>query len=144
MENSVDYSIVSPTGSRLRRAIKRAVEIARPNDFQYRHGAVLFRGNKIYGVGRNQDRPVFWVQYLARAGEKPVFETMHAEVSCMHRVPKDVIEGSYVLVIRLSRAGALTFSMPCGTCQHEMRRKKVAKCYFSIDRDTFGLIDFRA
>jgi tRNA(Arg) A34 adenosine deaminase TadA len=140
----MNYEIVTPTGSRMRRAIKRAVEVAAPNDYQFRHGAVLFRGKRMHNTGRNRSRPVFWVQYQARpVGTKPESLSMHAEVSCMHRVPKDIIEGSNVLVVRLSKTGDLTFSKPCGTCQHEMKRKKIAKCYFSIDNERLGLMDFR-
>lgn len=134
---------MSEVGARVKKAIKYAKAAAlKCNDgFQYRHGAALLRGNKVLSTGVNQPRPVSWVHYNKR--QDPFFLTMHAEISCIHGIDGNKIRGSTVVVVRVSKNQVLTNSKPCGTCIHEMRRKQVSKCYYSVADNQIGVLDLR-
>lgn len=60
----------------------------------------------------------------------------HAEVRLLRKLGHD----GTVFVARVSRkTGQLVMSRPCEICQIFLRSKRVAKCYYSINEENYGL-----
>lgn len=136
----------SQLGTRVRDALELALVQARRAPQHFRHGAVLFRGKEVYGLGTNQMRPAGWVRkncwHPTKKGDAELSTwTMHAEIACLHGVARDTIAGKNVAVVRINRNGQLVNSRPCRLCQVELHRRGVHRIYFSLDDDTFGRMD---
>ena len=63
---------------------------------------------------------------------------MHAEISAMHYVPKQLLQGADMVVIRIGKGGALLNSKPCVTCRYTMKKKGIRRVYYSTNE---GLIE---
>jgi tRNA(Arg) A34 adenosine deaminase TadA len=65
---------------------------------------------------------------------------VHAE----YRVVKKLDVGSVIYVIRLGRKeNVLRNSKPCSACESVMKNNGVAKCYYSISNNEFGVLTFK-
>jgi len=127
--------------SRVRAVLPNAVSQALlSTDMRERHGACVLKGARVLGSGFNSMRPLGYI----RASRNRQFcnERAHAETSAMHRVCRDSLRGSTIIVIRLARDSSIVGSRPCDTCMRVMVRKGIKRCYYSVDSVTFGLIKF--
>ncbi len=132
--------------SRVKDAIDLAVVQARKSNGGYRHGSVLFRGPRVLGLGHNELRHVSWVTSLpGDAGDTNLTDwNVHAEVSCLHNVRKDLTAGADMVVVRIGRSGAIRLSQPCSRCLRTVTRQGVRRVYYSITEDLYGRIDLAA
>ena len=100
-------------GCRVRDAIEAAILQAKKSPCAYRHGAILINKSKIINKGFNQMRPAAWVRF--NRNRDFASWTMHAEISCMHKVPREVLRGKTLVVVRINKSGNLVNSKPCST-----------------------------
>jgi len=113
--------------------VELAIMQARKSPMQYRHGAVLWKDNKILQTGYNF--PV----------HMPVEDTkqfsIHAERDCLKGLRSDQIYGSSLLSVRITnKIENLTSSKPCRGCMALLRRKKVKRVFwFDSDGDLHRL-----
>lgn len=75
----------------------------------FRHGAVLFGGNRVINVGRN-------FANKTHPGSNNPYKTIHAEFDAILGVPRWQLEGSNLLVVRLNMSGDFVLSEPCTHC----------------------------
>ena len=97
--------------------------------YKYRHGAVIFRGKKVIGVGWNKRRrtPV-----LYSYGYKTCM--LHAESAAILDVNYlDDIRGSDIMVVRICKT-KLGNSKPCEYCMAMIKEVGIRNVYYS-DRD---------
>lgn len=103
--------------------VELAICQARKSPMQYRHGAVLWKDNKILQTGYNF--PVV----MPRADAKQF--SIHAERDCLKGLRADQIYGSSLLSVRITlKKEWLTSSRPCKGCMSLLRRKGVNKVYW--------------
>lgn len=92
----------------------------------YRHGAVVFKGNKILGAGYN------WPKALP-GGENRQF-SIHSERDALKGLRKDQIRGSDMFCIRVTRGGNYGLAAPCLGCQKLLKRKGIRKVHWLDDQ----------
>lgn len=134
---------IKDLGASLTAALKLAKETALCSEHEFRHGAVLFRKGEIFNSGSNSYRTVGWTQRQAHRynRRKVVNHSMHAEIACMHRIPKDVISGSDIFVVRVGIDNEFLLSKPCSYCEKVMRFKKIRRCFYTINNEEIGKIE---
>jgi tRNA(Arg) A34 adenosine deaminase TadA len=135
-------------GSRLRDMLNQCVLHAQKSPLFLRHGAICFKGPKILGEGYNDTRPSPWAWQTLRKNipENHVhFRNSHAEVSCMRNVGEKALRGADMMVVRIGRplGQELRFSRPCKYCHALLKKKGIRKVYYSMDSDSFGIMDIR-
>ena len=111
---------------------------ARDDSYPFLHGAVLFKGPRIYATGFNQPRYVRWPHLFGIETN-----TLHAEVACIHGIPDETVRGKDLLVVRINRSGDLANSKPCSNCQRLMEIKGIRRCYYSIGPNKVGVMQVR-
>ena len=88
----------------------------------YRHGSVVFKGNKILGAGYN------WP--VAPPGGEARRFSIHSERDALKGLRGDQIYGSDVFSVRVTKSGGLANAAPCVGCQKLLKRKGIRKVYW--------------
>ena len=90
---------------------------------QHKLGCCLVKGNRIIGLGFNQDK-------TSPKSTNP-FNTLHAEVSAIINADEEDIKGSVAYVYRETRLGTLGMSKPCKFCSEMLRSLGVKAVYYT-------------
>lgn len=64
------------------------------------------------------------------------------EHHCEARLCRKLTPGSTVYVARVSRAGDWALARPCANCERLLRNRGVARCYYTIAPDEYGVLVF--
>ena len=114
---------------RLVRFRELAVRTAQVSDFpRQKHGAVLFKGPRVYSLGFNTNRIVGWTKNFGVN-----YWSMHAELACLHGMSDRQLKGADLMVIRINAFGKPTLSKPCEKCFQMMALKNIRRCYYSLN-----------
>lgn len=62
----------------------------------------------------------------------------HAEARVARKLDKHAV----IYVSRVTRSGKIAIAKPCKNCEKLMRLRKVARCYYTIDENEYGCIEF--
>ena len=102
----------------------------------YRHGAVLVKGNKIRSVAVNKNaHSSFGNRFRSRdCGHA----THHAELGCVLGLDRGVTTGAIVYVVRIGKGGEFRMSKPCPMCHQALLHVGVKRVVYSIDENTAG------
>ena len=115
-------------------AARRIAETSTYRD--YRHGAVLVKGNKIINSCNNQNRHVKFGRRFRR--RDCGHATQHAELGCVLGIDRTVTKGASVYVVRIGKGGEYRLSMPCEMCQQVLKHVGVKKVHYSINDEKYG------
>lgn len=113
-----------------------AIEFARkealrnPDGLLFSHAAVVFRGNEILAVGRNQLSPCSIAGDFRRHWF--VDHTRHAEIDAVARIRKHHFEGCDIVVVRVTDGGQMVQSRPCSMCYPFLKHHNFRRIYYSI------------
>lgn len=119
------------------RIINTAIQKAKESQLEFRVGAVLYKGSSILRASENT------IKYIGyRKKYFPFTPTRHAEVAVMHQVPRDILRGCSILVIRLDRDDRLTCSKPCLACFLSMKEAGISKAYYTDYNGVMQKLDF--
>ena len=102
--------------------IETACSQACKSPLGYRHGSVIFKGNKILGAGYNW--PV-----APPGGEKRQF-SIHSERDALKGLRSDQVRGSDIFSVRVTRGGSYALAAPCKGCQKLLKRKGIRKVHW--------------
>jgi deoxycytidylate deaminase len=108
------------------RAAYIAASIAETGEMSDRHGAVIYRGNKIISKGINKHK----THPLASRYYK--YPYMHAEFDSIIKA-KQSIQGCSLAVVRISNKGELLQSKPCLSCLEFMKKSGIKFITYSHD-----------
>jgi tRNA(Arg) A34 adenosine deaminase TadA len=102
--------------------------MAKENDHDFKIAAVVFKGGSIIRGSINTEK---FIGY-----RKNIFEfipTRHAEIMCLHNMPKSKLEGCSMIVVRVNRAnnGVLSAAKPCKACMTAIKSAGIKKVYYS-------------
>ena len=61
---------------------------------------------------------------------------------CEARLSRKLDVASIVFVARTTRSGAVALARPCVGCQLAMKHRGVAKCYYTISSNEYGVLVF--
>lgn len=105
----------------MQRLINACIQEALKSDCLYSHGAIAFKGGKIFSKGHNS----------TKSGRilKMNVPSIHAECACMRGLRST--KGMKILVLRVGRGGELRLSKPCSLCRDVMMKSGIHKVYYS-------------
>jgi deoxycytidylate deaminase len=107
--------------------IKKVLEEAEKSTHHHRVGCAIFKGKKIFSVGRN---------YACRSAKHlhPRFTrwrgSLHGEVSAILSARCD-LKGASLLVIRINKKGEYRLAKPCKQCWAYLEFVGIKYCYYS-------------
>jgi len=131
--------VLYPIPTRLQRMLSHAEGAASESVSLYRHGSVLFSGNRVLSLGYNTARrPVHWTQHFRLS-----YFSRHAEIACIHNLSDNQIKGKDLLVCRIGASGKLLLSKPCEKCLQMMEIKGIRRCYYTVSSDAVGIRTFK-
>lgn len=108
--------------------INKAVDVCLKSSHNQKHGAVIFKGKRIYAVGYNEpSRSVRSVNPTAQRWKTSV----HAEVTAILNAKRD-LHGLDILVVRLNNKKQFMMSKPCSHCQAYIDYVGIRNIYYSI------------
>lgn len=110
--------------------IELAIQQARRSEHKNKHGAVIFKGKRIYSFGYNQpSRSVKSINRIAKRWHTSV----HAEVAAILNAKRD-LNGLDILIVRINNKDQFRYSRPCNHCLQYIQYCGLRKIYYSIDR----------
>jgi deoxycytidylate deaminase len=121
-------NVAKYTNSKLDESIEKLKKLATNSPIQYRHGACLLKGNKIYSVGINR-----YIKEII-LNNKLIKFTVHAEMDALYKYDGKNIKGMDILIIRIGKLGdssKLRNSRPCNSCIEKMAQRGIRKVYYS-------------
>lgn len=124
--------------------VKEAVKHAKNGEGEYKLAAVLYKGGSVLRIACNSHKALGYRRKYFWHGDA----TRHAEMNAIHGIPRDVIQGCSMLVVRVNANGELVSSKPCGACAKMLVDSDIKKVYYSnydgrIVRLDLNTIDFK-
>ena len=108
--------------------IDKAVDAAEHSQHSSKHGAVIFKGKKIYSIGYNQpSRSVKSLHHKANKWQTSI----HAEVAAILNAKRD-ISNLNILVVRINNKSQFLLSKPCSHCLDYLDYCGIKNVYYSI------------
>lgn len=113
--------------------LDKAIEVCLKSTHAQKHGAVIFKGKRIYSVGFNvPNRSVKSIKPNSQRWHTSV----HAEVGCILNAKRD-LQGLDILIVRLNNKQQLMLSKPCIYCQTYLDYVGIRNIYYSIESYPF-------
>tara|TARA_Y100000310_G_scaffold269004_1_gene281927 strand:+ start:979 stop:1347 length:369 start_codon:yes stop_codon:yes gene_type:complete len=88
----------------------------------HKHGAVIWKGNKILGAGYNF--------HVAPPDDSKRRFSIHSERDALKGLRGDQIYNSNMLAVRVRKDGSISSGAPCKGCRKLLIRKGVSKAYW--------------
>ena len=105
--------------------IRKAFYACEHNNHDMRLAAVLFKGGSVLRVATNSKKHINYRKKYFAHGEP----SRHAELSAIHAIPRDVLSGCSLLVVRLDRRGNIKSAKPCVACANALYDAGVRKVW---------------
>lgn len=106
--------------------LKRAILEANKSTYEYRIGAVVFKGKRIFGSGHNGIRSSsISMKY------KNWEESLHAEQSALLNLDWNKLKGCSILVYRTNRSGKIGMAKPCPMCSKLIKYVGIKNIYYT-------------
>ena len=109
------------------RLIEYAKKASQLSDCEHKLAAILYKGGSILRITPNEYKTM---QYR----KKYFFHdapSRHAELSCIHNVPRDIIKKCSMLVVRVNKKLELQSAKPCYACVGALFDSGIRKVYYS-------------
>lgn len=104
------------------------------NHSRYRMVCILVKGSNIISVGANKENSApkrYTKQY------RPAMQ-LHAEVSCLAGISKDVSKKSTAYIFGETVSGNQMLTHPCPTCEAFLKEMKVSRVVYEEKDGTLG------
>lgn len=105
-----------------------ALDLARESEHNFKHAAVIVKGNKILGTAQNK--------YCNRS--VPGIGSIHAEEKCIKKCTFKDLKGSNIYIARIASYGP-ALSKPCSRCQLVLKSVGISKVFFSNNQTCTGI-----
>ena len=110
-----------------KRIIESVIKACDKSDCEHKMAACLYKGGSILRISNNQIKTIqYRKKYFSHATP-----TRHAEINCIHGVPRDVIARCSMLVIRIGNNKELRSAKPCLACVNAIYDSGIRKVYYS-------------
>ena len=116
--------------NKIRRFFDRAKEVAEHGDSKD-----AMRRYRLGAIGVRDDGVIVSASNISTRGPHP---HAHSEV----RLTKKLNVGSIVYVVRITRDGKLCSARPCHYCRTTMKMRGVKRCFYSINEQEYGVIEW--
>ena len=94
---------------------------------EYKLAALLYKGGAILRIACNSHKSLGYRRKYFWHGDA----TRHAELNAIHAVPRDVIEGCSLLVVRVNAKGEFTSAKPCFACAKALYDSNIRRVHYS-------------
>ena len=137
-----EYDIIEPErfhkySGKIDRFMGLAARMAHQSSFpDYRHGAVLVKGNKVRSVSFNKDNYCSFGHRFRRNQEGHA--TLHAELGAILGLGRDITEGATIYVARVGKLNDYRLSKPCEMCHETMKYVGIKRVVYTINNKTAG------
>lgn len=132
--------------------LKIAANLASSHDYEecldYRLCAVIVRGGNIISVGYNKKNTNGFVEHYTdkvRGNDRDYCLSTHAEMSSILAARnKTDLSGCKIFVARIRPPEArqrLGLAKPCAICRASLSAYKIKRAYYTIDDDTYGVMN---
>lgn len=119
--------------------LNTALKQAMRSEFRQRLGAVIFKGQRILGVGYNR---VGCSQNRLKASHWQ--DSRHAEVDALldalRRHSAEELRGADILVVRLKKDNSFGLALPCNHCYNTLKNIGIRRVHFSDNDGNFSEI----
>ena len=121
--------------------IQRFMDVARRCAHQssfpdYRHGAVLVKGNKVRNVSFNKDNYCSFGHRFRK--EQEGHATLHAELGVVLGLDRNITDGATIYVARIGKADDYRLSKPCAMCHEAMKHVGIKRVVYTINNKKAG------
>ena len=139
----VEYNTINPerlhmyTG-KVKRYMEHAKKMALQSDFpDYRHGAVLIKGNSIRNSTYNKDNFCSFGQRFQK--DHTGRTTVHAELGVILGLDRSITSGAIVYVARVGKIDEeYRMSKPCQMCNAAMKYVGIKRVVYTINDKEVG------
>jgi len=108
------------------------------NIHRFRHGALLYKGSRILNTSCNK---LSYTKFGGRFRDANCgIPTIHAELGVILGIPRHILQGADVFVVRLMRAGHFGLSKPCEMCRAAMQHVGIRRVIYSHNKTEFKQI----
>lgn len=117
------------------RFFKLAEKLSEKSDHPtHKHGSVVVRGNRIYGIGFNK----------AKTSPKSptAYKMIHAELAAVLSTHMENLSGCDIYVYRKTKNGRIANSFPCHFCFEMLQSLDVRRIYYSHE-DNFKVLHLK-
>lgn len=109
--------------------LKLAIAESSKSTYDYKIGAVVFKGKRIFGSGHNGIRSsAISMKY------KNWEESLHAEQAALLNLDWNKLKGCSILVYRTNRLGKVGMAKPCPMCSKLIKYVGIKNIYYSNER----------
>ena len=129
---------------RIKTLIAHGKRVSTRSEYQFKLGAIIFRGNKVISTGFNKNKT------HPTARKYFQFGSIHAEIDAIVHAIENV-KGASILVCRTLKNGNPAIAKPCAMCVQVMREFGIKEVFWTIQnipfwdysliKDLYNLID---
>lgn len=126
-QKSCDYNKKFENSS----VLKKAKKVAMQSTYEYKLGAVVFKGNRIISSSENK------LRYSSKLPEefRTWYGSLHAEQAALINSKSDT-KGYSLLVVRLGIEQEFRMAKPCEMCQGFAKYKHIRDMYYTTNEGT--------
>jgi tRNA(Arg) A34 adenosine deaminase TadA len=110
-----------------KRVIQLGIKVALQSEEDFKVGAVLYKGGSIIRFEPNSNSYLGYRKKYFKH-DRP---TRHAELSTIHKVPRDILASCSILVVRVNKKGEVTCAKPCPACYRALVESGIKNIYYS-------------
>ncbi len=118
--------------------IDKAVTACKNNSCEYKVAAVLYKGGSVIRIAQNNEKYIQYRKKYFDHGEP----TRHAEINAIHSIPRDVISGCSMLVVRLDSKNRIRSAKPCIACAKSLYNSGIKRVFYSSYSGEILKLDF--
>ena len=118
--------------------INRAINACKKSKCDHTLAAVLYKGGSVLRVACNDNKTLQYRKRYFAHGEP----SRHAEMNVLHGMPRDVIVGCSMLVVRINKRNQIMSAKPCHACAMALYDSGVRRVYYSSYSGEILKLDF--
>ena len=136
--NTIDAQRFYTYTGKVKRYMELAKKVALQSNFpDYRHGAVLVKGNSIRNTTYNKDNFCSFGQRFQKDHTGKI--TVHAELGVILGLDRSITSGATVYVARIGKLDeSYRLSKPCHMCHAAMKHVGIKRVVYTVDNDVVG------
>jgi len=121
-----------------KKIIQYALNACKKSSCIHTLAAVLYRGGSVLRICPNEIKTIQYRKKYFPHGQP----SKHAEINCIHNIPRDVIMKCSMLVVRIDKKGELKSAKPCYACVNALYDAGIKKVYYSSYTGEILKLDF--
>ena len=114
--------------SREKHWLAKASKLAELSTCNNKHGAIIFKGSRVLGVGVNRFK-----NHPAIVSSPSLESSVHAEIAAIKALGSET-KGATIVIARVNNKGEQMMSHPCDSCMKEIQKVGIKRVLYTIDK----------